>query len=214
MISQSLVARIRRAFPEPLCQAFVAALAEAYQEVGSFHRPERGFNSFTFGVNVWTIAQFQLHELVREQAWDLEEGVEHQRVTFVKDGLHLSCYKVGSSSEQNIFSSFPNNQNAAKRLVQNNHQYDLFGYGYHQDAPMDLVLAHLGNPERGLEAVYLCVPSAIGTDDRISEWAYAQVLWRRDARRAIEPAGAVLAEEVTIERPTIRLKVQPAAEHR
>lgn len=213
MISPSLVARIRQAFPDPLCQAFVAALDEAYQEVSSFHRPERGFNSFTFGVNVWTIAQFQLHELVREQDWDLEEEVDHQRVTFVKDGLHLSCYKVGFSAEQDIFSSFPNNQNAAKRLVQNNRQYDLFGDTYHANSPVDLVLAHLGNPERGLEAVYLCVPSAIGTDDRISEWAYAQLLWRRGARVAVAPAEAGLAAEVAIDRPAIRLKVQPAVDH-
>ncbi|HEX8433074.1 MAG TPA: hypothetical protein VF625_17435, partial [Longimicrobium sp.] len=60
MIPEALAARIRRAFPDPLRQALVAALDEAYQEVGSSHRPERGWNSFTFGTGVWTIALFHL----------------------------------------------------------------------------------------------------------------------------------------------------------
>ena len=213
MIPQSLVARIRSAFPDALCQALVAALDEAYQEVSAFHRPERGWNNFTFGTGVWTIALFQLQELVREREWELVEEVDNHRVTFVKDGLHLSCYKVGFSAEEDIYASFPNNQNAAKRLVQNNRQYDLFGETYQDGAPVDLVLAHLGNPERGLEAVYLCVPSAVGTDDRICEWAYAQLLWRKDARAVVEPAERVLAAEVAIEPPAIRLKVSPAVDH-
>lgn len=213
MIPQSLVARIRWAFPDSLCQALVAALDEAYQEVGSFHRPERGWNNFTFGTGVWTIAMFHLQELAKGGKWEFVEEVDNHRVTFLKDGLHLSCYKVGSSAEEDIFSSFPNNQNAAKRLVQNNRQYDLFGESYRDGAPVDLVLAHLGNPERGLEAVYLCVPSAVGTDERICEWAYAQLLWRRDARAALEPAAEALAAEVTIERPVIRLKIPQAVDH-
>jgi hypothetical protein len=213
MIPQSLVARIRGAFPDSLCQAFVAALDEAYQEVSSFHRPERGWNNFTFGTGVWTIALFQLQELARDAEWELVEEVDNHRVTFLKDGLHLSCYKVGFSAEEDIFSSFPNNQNAAKRLVQNNRQYDLFGESYQEGAPVDLVLAHLGNPARGLEAVYLCVPSAVGTDDRICDWAYAQLLWRRDARAVVGAAEGELAAEVAIERPVIRLKLPHAVDH-
>ena len=213
MIPQSLVARIRWAFPDSLCQALVAALDEAYQEVSSSHRPERGWNNFTFGTSVWQIALFQLQELARETQWELVEEVEHHRVTFMKDGLHVSCYKVGFSAEEDIFASFPNNQNAAKRLVQNNRQYDLFGETYRDGAPVDLVLAHLGNPDRGLEAVYLCVPSAVGTDDRICEWAYAQLLWRKDARAVVEPADGALAAEVAIERPVIRLKIPQAVDH-
>lgn len=214
MVPHALAARIQRAFPDSLCQAFVAALDEAYQEVGAFHRPERGWNSFTFGTGVWTIALFQLQELARDGDWELVEETDHHRVTFVRDGLHLSCYKVGSAAEENILSSFPNNQNAAKRLVRNNQQFDLFGDGRLDDDPIDLVLAHLGNPERGLEAVYLCVPSATGADDRICEWAYARLLWRRDARtRIVDPAVPELAAEVAIERPAIRLRAERAADH-
>jgi len=146
MISQSLVARIRKAFPEYLRGALVAALDEAYQEVSACHRPERGWNNFTFGTGVWTIAMFQLQELAREGEWELEEEVDNHRATFVKDGLHLSCYKVGSTADEDIFTSFPNNHNAAKRLVANNRQFDLFGDRYQTGAPVDLVLAHLGRP--------------------------------------------------------------------
>ena len=211
MISQSLVDRIHRAFPEPLRQALRAALDEAYQEVSAVHRPERGWNNFTFGTCVWTIAMFQLQELARE--WGLEEEVDNHRVTFAKDGLHLSCYKVGSTADEDIFTSFPNNHNAAKRLVANNRQFDLFGDRYQAGAPVDLVLAHLGTPEHGLEAVYLCVPSAVASDDRISEWAHAELIWSRGARAEVGPAAADLAAEVPIERPLIRLKIPRAADH-
>lgn len=213
MIPKSLAARIRQAFPDSLCQALVAALDEAYQEVGAVHRPERGWNNFTFGTSVWQLATFQLQELVHAREWELVEEVDNHRITFVKDGLHLSCYKVGFSAEEDIFASFPNNQNAAKRLVQNNRQYDLFGESYRDGAPVDLVLAHLGNPERGLEAVYLCVPSGVGVDDRICEWAYAHEIWRRDARTVIESASGALEAEVAIERPVIRLKIPQAVDH-
>lgn len=213
MIPQSLVVRIREAFPESLRRALVAALDEAYQEVSAFHRPERGWNNFTFGTGVWTIAMFQLQELAREEEWELEEEVDNHRVTFVKDGLHLSCYKVGSTADEDIFASFPNNHNAAKRLVANNRQFDLFGDRYQAGAPVDLVLAHLGTPERGLEAVYLCVPSAVASDDRISEWAHAELLWSRGARAEAGPAAAEREAEVPIERPVIRLKIPRAADH-
>lgn len=213
MISESLVARIRRAFPETLRAALVAALDEAYQEVSSFHRPERGWNNFTFGTNVWTIAMFQLQELARDPRWGLAEEVDNHRVSFVKDELYLSCYKVGSAADEDIFTSFPNNHNAAKRLVQNNRQFDLFGDSYQAGAPVDLVLAHLGTPERGLEAVYLCVPSAVASDDRISEWAHAELLWSRATRAGLTPPDAEQAAEVPIERPVIRLKIPRAADH-
>lgn len=212
MIPQSLVVRINKAFPDSLRRALVAALDEAYQEVSAFYRPERGWNNFTFGTNVWTIAMFQLQALARAPEWEMVEEAENNRVTFVKDGLHLSCYKVGSTADEDIFVSFPNNQNAAKRLVQNNRQYDLFGERYQAGAPVDLVLAHLGTPERGLEAVYLCVPSAV-SEDRISEWAHAELLWSRAARAGAAPAAPDLAAEVPIERPVIRLRVPRAADH-
>lgn len=210
MIPPSLAARIRSAFPASLCNALVSALDEAYQEVASSHRPERGWDRFTFGTGVWRIALFHLQELARQG--ELEEVPEQHRTTFRRKGLHLSCYKVGGSAEEDIYASFPNNQNAAKRLVRNNLQWDLFGEAYADDAPVDLVLAHLGNPERGLEGVYLCVPSAVGTDERICAWAYAQLLWQRDARAEVVPADVELAAEVAIERPLIRLKV-PQATH-
>ncbi|HEX8433427.1 MAG TPA: hypothetical protein VF625_19205, partial [Longimicrobium sp.] len=125
----------------------------------------------------------------------------------------LSCYKVGATADQDIFTAFPNNHNAAKRLVANNRQYDLFGETYQAGAPVDLVLAHLGTPERGLEAVYLCVPSAIGGDDRISEWAHAELLWSRGARATVGRAEPGHAPEVPIEEPAIRLRIPRAAEH-
>lgn len=61
--------------------------------------------------------------------------------------------------------------------------------------------------------MYLCIPSATGADDRICEWAYAQLLWRRDARTRIDPANADLAAEVAIERSATRLRAARAADH-
>lgn len=209
MICSELVSRIAATFPPQLTERLVEALREGYEVACDNWRPEKGSRSLTFGIDVWAFATFQLEQIADEAELELDVEQREHRTTLVKHGLFLSSYRVGSHSDQSIWTSFPNNRNAAPRLARNNVQIDIFGDAELTGAePLDLVLAHFGNPDHGLEAVYLCVPT--GADgNQISEWGYADLLWRRDG---LTVAGTVdesvppLAPEIPIAEPALRLR--------
>ena len=214
MISPQLAARIEAAFPEPLCARFVTALKEAYDTACDNFRPDEGSLPLTFGMDVWAFATFRLRQVANDEAPLLCVEVHENRTTLRKNGLFLSCYRVGASASEDISVSFPNNQHAAPQLARNNLQLDIFFDGDPDpDAPVDLVLAHFGNPSRGLEAVYLCVPTAV-ENERLSAWGYKKLLWRRGGQAAgsLEPGMPPSpAPEVPIDAPAIRLRTERAA---
>jgi hypothetical protein len=212
-ISPLLVERIRKAFPESIRSRFVSALQEAYDTACDKWTPESGSIPQTFGMDVWAAATFQLRRVTEDTELEIEVEYHLNRTTLRKDGLFLSFYRVGHSADEDIRTCFPNNRHAAPRLARNNLQLDIFLDGDpHPDAPVDLMLAHLGNTGRGLEAVYLCVPTA-AEGDQLTEWGHIELLWRRDGLAAGgTPAGAPQppAPEAPIGEPQIRLKTDRA----
>lgn len=215
-ISPLLVARIQHAFPAPVRTRFVTALEEAYETACDKWTPETGSIPQTFGMDVWAAATFQLKRVAEDT--DLAIDVEYHlnRTTLRRDGLFLSFYRVGHSADEDIRTCFPNNRHAAPQLARNNLQLDIFLDGDPDPgAPVDLVLAHLGNHDRGLEAVYLCVPTA-AEGEQLTEWGHYELLWRRDGlaaggARTRTPQPSAPAPEVPIGEPAIRLKTDRAA---
>lgn len=209
-ISSQVIDRIDAAFTSPHCDRLVGALLAAYTTACDNWKPDEGSISQTFGYDAWAFGNFRLRELADDATLGFVPEIHEGRFTLRKDGLFLSSYKAGSSRDADIWRSFPKNQHAAPQLARNNSQLDIFLDGDPSpDAPVDLVLAHLGNPERGLEAVYLCVPTAV-ENERISEWGFAQRLWRRgDSGLAERPVSPVAPPEpsVPIDEPAIRLRV-------
>lgn len=209
MISPHLISRIETAFPESVTDRLVAALNEGYEVACENFRPEKGSRSLTFGVDVWAFGTFHLEAVAEEAGFELDTEEHDHRTTLQRDGLYLNCYRVGTSADQNIWECFPNNRNSAPRLAKNNLQFEIFANDQPTgDEPVDLVLAHFGNPNAGLDAVYLCVPIA-ANQNQISQWGYAKLLWRRDGLAAggIPTAPPVpLAPEVPIGEPELRLR--------
>lgn len=211
LISPDLVTRIEAAFPESITSHLVDALREGYEVACENFRPNKGSRALTFGIDVWAFGTFQLQRVAELSDLELDYEEHEHRTTLERDGLYLNCYRVGSSADQNIWDCFPNNRNTAPRLARNNLQFEIFGdCGLTGREPVDLVLAHFGNPDAGLDAVYLCVPIA-ANQNQISQWGFAKLLWRRDGLAAVgTPMAPEMppAPEVPIGEPELRLREQ------
>ncbi len=117
--------------------------------------------------------------------------------------FEVGCYRVGRAVADDIWTSFPDNDDAAPAMVEE----QLWLPGFEDEAGVKrarkLVLAHLGNSEDGLGAVYLCVPSRIDKD-RIAGWALAHPIWKQgdSLPLSVKPAVALVPEE-TVPEPQI-----------
>jgi len=192
-------------FTDPIVAGLVAALKRAYETACEEHHPARGSNEQTFG---FCLYHYAAHELEAEaQGLGPEVEVEAGRPLFrlrVGDYV-LGCHRVGHSAAQDISKCFPGNDCAAPALIEK--QLWLPGMEPRLDLARQLVLAHLGNTEEGLEAVYLCVPSR-EEKDKIAEWGFTHQLWAVGQVLATGPSPMTMTvePEEVIDEPTIRRK--------
>lgn len=194
-------------FTDDITLALQAALSRAYDSVCEHHDPARGFNEQTFGYSLYHCAAFELG--VEAEGLSDEVRVESDRPRFrLRVGeFRLGCHRVGDNAAQNIERCFPGNESGAPALIER--QLWLPGMEPRVDLARNLILAHLGNAETGLEAVYLCIP-AREEKDKISEWGFTHCLW------TIAQAGAALSTpirtdlepEESIEAPLVRRRSQ------
>jgi len=194
-------------FAEPVVGAFTVALQRAYETACEKHDPSRGSNEQTFGFDLY---HFAAHELEREAerlggVIEVEAGRPYFRLRVGQ--FRLACHRVGRSSAQDIAQCFPTNDGAARALIER--QLWLPGMEPRVDLARNLVLAHLGNPEMGLEALYLCIPSR-EEKDKIAEWGYTHRLWATGEANAIRPRPmpTTVAPEEVIEEPIVRRKAR------
>jgi hypothetical protein len=108
----------------------------------------------------------------------------------------VGCYKAGRTERDNIYQSFPNNDTGIQTLSND----EAWLPGLEPKLLPKLVLAHLGNSEDGICAVYLCAPKRFESGC-VAEWAFAEELWRREGEELpLAPASPTTphapAEEV------------------
>ncbi|GIL17273.1 MAG: hypothetical protein BroJett040_10240 [Oligoflexia bacterium] len=162
--------------------AIIAALQKSYLTAQSKYDEEDGDNSNIFGYGV----HFYTKKNYKESFAD-NVHVEDQDVK-IYDGLtfrmHINnrvfaSYRVGKFASQDISRCFPHNSNTAPKLAEENNTPFLIDVetgksifdseDQEQEFIKNWVIAHLGNPETGLEAVYLCAPGEV-SNGRISSW--------------------------------------------
>lgn len=168
------------AFSQPIVDDIVKALDVAYNDAAERYEPAVGSNALTFGVDVYNFSWHRLRALPSR----------HPSLTATKDnnadrlhvGEYLVCsHKVGTSADADIRRSLPKNDGATTMMIE---QQYLPGM---EPKPEDFadkrryVLAHLGNPDDGLGAVYLCIPAG-RFGEKIEAWAYARLIWKRSDR--------------------------------
>jgi len=188
-------------------EALVAALQRGYRTAAEQHDPEHGSNEQTFGFGLYHFNVFELRSTATSNAaLGFDEVTVNQAFRLRLDAYTLACHRVGHYANENIWSSFPDNSGAAHALVAQ--QGWLPGMEPRVDTARNLVLAHFGNPEDGLDAVYLCIPTR-EKDERITEWGFADLLWHRggdDPTRHGLPGPTLLTPAETIETPLVRRK--------
>lgn len=199
-------ALFERIFVPAINGSFVSALRRAYNTTCEHHVPELGSDETTFGFNLYAHAVHELGLEAKQHPHTLVVASKKPLFRLSASEYTLACHRVGRSEKQDIRSSFPQNDGAAPAMVEE--QLWLSGAGFKPEINVkkarNLILAHLGNPDEGLRAVYLCIPDK--TDKgRISSWAFTYPIWRADdetgAVRQNDNAG--LPPEVKVDAPTV-----------
>jgi hypothetical protein len=205
-------------FSAEVRDGFTGSLRRAYDTAAELHDPTRGSNEVTFGVGLYNFAVFQLGQLAKElsSALTIVEKVPFR--IQAAGTFRLGCHRVGRGASDDIWSSFPDNAAAAAELIE---QAYLPGSGFAPDLAVPdtgtarrLVLAHMGNPEDGLCAVYLCVPTR-EENGRIRAWGFAELLWSAAGADAVAASPDITTPEEVIEPvPLVKKKQKPEAEEK
>lgn len=182
-------AQFNATFTSAAVQSIVAALKRAYATACELHDPDRGSDETTFGFNLYKFAVHELRKEARLKTTVLRVISAGPVFRLAVGEFELACHRVGRSARQDIRSSLPNNDGAACTMVEE--QLCLPGMEDSYDLPKarKVVIAHLGNAEDGLGAIYLCI--AGHTDgERITSWAYTRPIWHVDDEGVSEAPAA------------------------
>jgi hypothetical protein len=184
--------------------ALIDALGQAYETATELHVPARGSNERTFGYGLYEYAVHELRQVARVLPEKLSIASTYPSFRLGVGDFELACHRVGRSVWDDIYASFPNAESAAYTMVEEQLWLPHVIRHVGLENARRLVLAHMGNPEESLRAVYLCIPGR----------AFAEALWVADRAESVgtlsmpQPA----AEEV-VEEPVIRRKDKKAREH-
>ena len=158
-------ARLPQVLTDPRLDAFVEALAITYAECQARFDRAVGFDNQTFGQMVYKSSWFHLDQVA---VVDAGIAVIRDSNSFELDieGVRLHPFKVGHRTND-IYDRLPSNELVFELMAnQNLHQLSLLP----ELQPQMLVLAHLGNPDDGLCAVYVAAP--IIRAGGVKDWAF------------------------------------------
>lgn len=196
-------------FTRKVTDRLVSALRGAYDTACEHHVPNQGSNEVTFGFNLYHHA---VHELVQTEDGDLGIRLLSRHPTFrlAVGDFELCCHRVGYSAGEDIRYAFPKNEGAACTMVESQLWLPTMAPAASVQQARKLVIAHLGNADDGLGAIYLCI--ADRTDgERIVSWAFTHLLWKADDQQMMTDADADAAvPDEVVEEPVVQRKKKTA----
>lgn len=195
---------IRLHFTPERRAALTEVAREAYDRAALRHAPDDGDDAQTFGFTTYKFIAKRELGLCKVPGFGFELRNAHPMIRVGVGPFTLAAYCCGSSGEQLIDESFPLNESGAPQLADLN-QFCL-DLQDEQAVPRAMVLAHFGNPYNGLEALYLAVPAG-RQGNRIGSWAYADLLWKRQAGEGGIPLRPDLPRPVPIDPAPLSLKL-------
>jgi hypothetical protein len=157
-----------------------------------------GANENTFGTDVY---QFAKHEILAaaESSGVLAPYLdEPQRFRFEAEGFVYACHRVGKSEFDDIQECFPRGKGAAS-MIHEQPELPMPGLGPDPKllaAASRVVVAHMGNHEDGLCAVYLCIAAGDAEDEKIKRWEFTKRIWVRSRRSATTNVESLPAARV------------------
>jgi hypothetical protein len=202
---EQLQADFRTYFTPERRIALKNASQEAYSRAMSKHCLDDGDDAQSFGfLNYKYISKRMVGLCGTSHGFDLRKA--HPNIRLGVGPFTVAAYCCGSSGDQDIYESFPLNENGAPQLVDLN-QFCL-ELEDEPAVPRAIVLAHLGNYVTGLEALYLAVPTTRSCN-RIAGWCYTELLWKWSAGEEGGDATPDLPRPVVIPPAPLSLKLQP-----
>lgn len=207
------------AFDPETIEAVIEALSTSYRTAQDLHDPARGSNNSTFGIGVYHYSIFELQKVADASEKRIVTSSVSNTFRLHKGKFDIACHKVGDNENEDILRSFPQNYKPKPEPVIDPNQLaiefleDLEAQATAEDQNVssDLVLAHMGNPELGLCAVYLCRPRYI-SDDEI-EWDRTYLLWKR-SEGIVSPLRSTytVPQDEQSPKPQVQRKRKPTAE--
>jgi hypothetical protein len=204
MVTPSPGELFERTFAAEATAPLVRCLRRAYETACEHHVPQRGSNEVTFGINLYFHA---VHELCQQadQSPGLVTIPTRQPIFRMRMGeFELACHRVGLSERESIWTSFPKNEGAACLMVEEQLWLPGLAPTFDLTRARKLILAHLGNADEGMRAVYLCIPGRTDSG-RITSWVFARAIYRADEKTVLAPAPSLLPE-VVVDAPVVTRK--------
>lgn len=197
---------VERFFTPERVGAVVEAHRSAYDRAALHYSPEDGADTQLFGFTNYKYISKRLLRLPEHPELGFDLRSAHPSLRLGLGPFTLGSYPCGSSGDQDIWDSFPNNDAGAPALADLNQL--CLELDFSQAVPRALVLAHFGNPEHGLEAIHLAAPGS-KEDGRISGWSWTRELWRWSGSDSAEPMSPRpdLPRPVRIEPAALTLKI-------
>lgn len=175
---------------EEVATRSVSALRRAYSSNTERFDESVGDDPLTFGVQVWRNSWFQL-EIELSQIRGVNTSRPKGSLAISVGRAILHPYKVGSTENVNLDHVTLSGTITKERIAASNSQLTLFEEGEESESgdirPINLVLAHSGNPFDGLCAVWTGAPTL---NDEGPAWAWIEPIFRiapEEIRRTAEP---------------------------
>lgn len=201
-----LRAGLTEAFPPSLRSAIVREYRQLYAYLITIYDTEQGWDAQGFGFMAYKAAVARLSRLAADPQSGLTLLTAAPTFRLQAGPFLIASYRVGSSETESIDESYPRNENGAVKLADLN-QLSLEIDDFSATNPA-VIIAHLGNPITGLEAIYLAVPA--GTNGtQITTWYCTDLLWKRS------DGGQLMGPEISGPPPvpipdaTVRLRLVP-----
>ena len=203
-------AALARAFDHAVRCTIVDVLDEAYQLAGERCDEKIGCNGVTFGTDLYQFAKFRFQGCGDREAAPITLGETSSDMELrLKVGeFTVACHRVGASATEDIAVCFPSSTGGPGRLARLNAvQLELPFEEAGDDAlPHNVVIAHLGNPAHGLEAVYFAVPRSASESGKVNGWAHTELIWRWDGEDVQPVVTADLPPAVPIADTEVELR--------
>jgi hypothetical protein len=190
--------------PDTRC-AIVAAMDTAYRNAGSRYDPTVGSDPQLQGFTIYKFGMKELSRVVADPAYGIRNASSGGQFRLGFGPFLMTPYGCGHSAPDDPWKHFPNNDQGAGMLSDINTGQLSLGDGFGDEALMAVVLAHYGNPDAGLEALYLKVPMD-KENGRISAWSYVEPLWRIGGEATRPSSSPDLPRPVVVAPPVLTLK--------
>jgi len=166
-------ALLHQTFSPELSAQIITILKRGYRTAREKHDPDNGSDALLFGLSVYTFIRHEFDKAALDAECEIEVLSTRPYLRLKVGEFIVACHCVGDYAVQDINACFPNNDCAAPRMIEG-HLW-LPGMEPQVEAARKVILAHLGNPESGLEAAHICIPCE-EKEGMISEWAYTHQL--------------------------------------